>query len=60
MYIILIILIDKTSLQKKIKTIIIGIKYSQENKRLLKRRINALEIQKAKIPQLGKFKILIF
>jgi hypothetical protein len=37
-------LINKTSLWKKIKTIIISIKYSQENKYLLKRQINALEI----------------
>jgi hypothetical protein len=44
-----------TSLWKKIRKIIIGIKYSQENIRLLKRQIEALEINNPKIPQLGKY-----
>ena len=45
-------LID-ASLWKKIRKIIISIKYSQENIQLLKRQIEALEIKEARISQLG-------
>jgi competence protein ComGC len=50
----ILILYSGTSLWKRIRKIIIGIKYSQENIRLLKSQIQALNIKEAKIPQLGK------
>ncbi|CZT08587.1 uncharacterized protein RCO7_08132 [Rhynchosporium graminicola] len=43
---------NNTSLWKKIRTIILGLKYSKENNRALKRHIEALEIQNPCFPQL--------
>ncbi len=55
----LLIIID-TSLWKRIRVIIIGLKYSGENKRALDSQIIAHEIQDPKFPQLGKFKLILF
>jgi hypothetical protein len=43
------------SIWKKVRKIIIGLKYSQENRRLLKEQIKALKIENYKFLQLGKF-----
>lgn len=48
--------IDKNlSIQKKIRKIIIALKYNQENNQLLKQQIKAFNIENARIPQLSKF-----
>ena len=49
-------LINKNlSIWKKVRKIIIALKYNQENARLLKQQIQAININNAKILQLGKF-----
>ena len=42
------------SIWRKIRKIIIALKYNQENTRLLKDQIKAFNIEKYNIPQLGK------
>ena len=43
------------SLGKKVRKIIVGIRYSQENKRNFDIQVKALEINNPQLPQLGKF-----
>ncbi|PVH68799.1 hypothetical protein DL98DRAFT_542123 [Cadophora sp. DSE1049] len=48
------IITKKIKKQKKVRKIIIGIKYNQENKRLLQAQIKAFEIEKARFPELDQ------